>query len=167
MVTDYTSSSCSCPYKCLWLSMSEYTDQSTVWVSLTSVCESSCHSETLVVSLISRGSHVVERLSAAGICIYSQAPSPLSATLVLSRLQNPTMRLLVPSPEGGSGSTSVREPAAPRTVVFGGAWQAEQRVYLEELCLSTLVSAGRLRASVLAVGLRPLCSALALPTVNQ
>lgn len=118
MVTDCTSSSCSCPCKCFCLAMSGYTDQSTVWVSLTSVCESSSHNETLVVSLISRVSCVMDRLPAAGICIDCQAPSPLLALPVHSRLQNPTMRLLVPLPEEGSGSKSSREPAAPQTVVL-------------------------------------------------
>ena len=78
------------------------------------------------------------------------------------------MQLLALLPEEGSGSKSGREPAAPQTVIFGSVRQAESGVYLEELCLLSLVSAGRLHASVLAMGLlRQLCSGLTLPTVNQ
>lgn len=46
--------------------------------------------------------------------------------------------------------------------------QSDNRVCLKELCLLTLVSAGRLCAAELAVGLlSQFCSALSLPTVNQ
>lgn len=56
----------------------------------------------------------------------------------------------------------------PLRLVSGSVQQAENRVYLAELCLLTLVSAGRLCVAVLVEGLlHQLCSALTLPIVNQ